>query len=448
MFYRVLCRTGAVLLASTLLQPALLRRAEAAPDSGAALAGLTRNLQLEIVETGPDQLWTLHLSNVGDSPIGVVADPGLLWFEVTVPGAAPQTCRLPEPLWPTSMRRRAQMVLAPGERFSRRFDARFFCFADLQQRLLVPGARVTPHFGWPVENQTTDLKTKRPAAASPVAPPFVAWPIALGTPASAPSETSEEPSEHSSEAQEAEALARVPNEGLKHVLGASIELSAAYARWSQATPRDMKQSLRLIMLEGSDAEDERNVTITVGLSNPTGVPQQIVARRDLLEYEVRGPDGVFECPPGDAGPPDYPSFSTLPAQSTERFVVRLLEMCPRGGFARPGLYEVHVQLHAKWSGVDLGLDAFTGTLTADRPAMVRVRSGDRSSFLRAPLVLAAGAGAAEGEPRRRSRGDAPNDGAQEAPAQDDAPGDHDSPGAPDETPAPGPAAPGDGTSVE
>jgi hypothetical protein len=456
MFYRVVSQTGAVLLGLTLLYPALPRSAGAAPDpdSGAALANLTQNLQLEIVETGPDQLWTLHLSNAGASPIGVMADPGLLWFDISVPGqTTPQTCRLPEPLWPTGMRRRAQMVLAPGERFSRRFDPRFFCFADLDQRLLVPGARVTPHFGWPVQAQQPAPKAQRQTSAPSVAAPFVAWPIAAGTPAAAPAESSQELTEPSAEAQEAEALARLPTEGIKHVVGASIELSTAYARWSQATPRDMSQSLQLVMLAGSDAEDERNVTITVGLSNPTGVPQQVVARRDLLDYEVRGPDGVFECPPGEAGPPDYPSFSTLPPQSTERFVVRLLEMCPRGGFARPGLYEVYVRLHAKWSGVELGLDAFMGTLTADRPAMVRVRSGDRSSFLRAPLVLATGAGGEQEAPRRRTRGgepgaDAPADGSQESPAQDEAPADHDGTGAPDEAPPPAPPAPGNGTVIE
>src|SRR5688572_11324149 len=92
------------------------------PDPAAALIALGRDLELLITETGPDQPWTLHLHNRGGMPIGVMADPGLLWFEVSLPSSSTTvTCRLPEPLWPKAMRRRAELVLPPGERFSRRF---------------------------------------------------------------------------------------------------------------------------------------------------------------------------------------------------------------------------------------------------------------------------------------------------------------------------------------
>ena len=87
-------------LAALLASPA-----RAAPDSGDALIALARDLELSITENGPDQPWTLHLHNRGTTPMGVMADPGLLWFEIAVPGApAPLTCRLPEPLWPKGMR--------------------------------------------------------------------------------------------------------------------------------------------------------------------------------------------------------------------------------------------------------------------------------------------------------------------------------------------------------
>jgi hypothetical protein len=110
-------------------------------------------------------------------------------------------------------------------------------------------------------------------------------------------------------------------------------------------------------------------------------------------------------------------------------MVRLIEVCPRRSFARPGLYEVHARLAAKWSGQDLGLDAFVGQLDATRPAFVRVRSGDRSSFARL-VVAAGGAGAAAG-----GNGDAPIDVAPDSASPDDAPADRDAPGSPDEAPA-------------
>ena len=134
--------------------------AQAADGEDATIA-LARDLELIVAETGPEQPWTIHLHNRGSAPIAIMADPGLLWFEVAVPGVpAPRVCRLPEPLWPTAMRRRAELVLQPGERFSRRFDPRFFCFSDVVQTTLVPGAKVTPHFGWPQEQRATTVKGK------------------------------------------------------------------------------------------------------------------------------------------------------------------------------------------------------------------------------------------------------------------------------------------------
>jgi hypothetical protein len=447
MFYRVVRRIRSSLMLSLTLLQLATAPVGAAPDPEAELVLLAQDLSLEIVETGPDHLWTLHLSNLGETPVGVVADPGLLWFEVAVPGrAAPQICRLPEPLWPKATRGRAHIVLAAGERFSRRFDPRFFCFADLEQTLLVPGARVTPHFGWPLE--ATAPRDKRATRGRPPAltPPFAAWSLEAVSPPEVAPEATEEAGEQSGSAEDARAAdARVaePEIGLKQVTGATLALSPAYARWSQAPPYDSKQELRLLMLAGSDAEDEKNVTVNVGVFNAAGRAQQLYVRRDLLEYEVRGPDGAFQCPPGDLGVPDAASFSTIAPRSTVSFVVRLIEMCPRGGFARPGLYEVSARLDAKWSGQDSGLDAFTGTLATERPALIRVRSGDRSSFLRPALMaLPAGGGPAEGGAPAAPAAD----GAPDGPAPEEAPPDHDGAGAPQEAPAP--EAPADATSVE
>jgi hypothetical protein len=285
----------------------------------------------------------------------------------------------------------------------------------------------------------------------------VAWALdaqSAPLPESQPQPQTEELREPASDANVTEPRVTDPDVGLKQVTGATLALSPAYAGWSQAPPYDAKQELRLLMLAGSDAEDEKNVTVTIGVFNSTDRAQQLHVRRDLLEYEVRGPDGAFVCPPGDLGVPDAASFSTIAPKSTESFVVRLIEMCPRGGFARPGLYEVQARLNAKWSGQDSGLDAFTGTLATERPALVRVRSGDRSSFLRPALMALPAADAAEGGGLRLLPGGAPTepagDGAQDGPAQEDAPPDHDGAGAPAPAPeeVPAPEAPADGTSVE
>jgi len=424
--------------------PAAAAAVNASPalDPEGALIALGRDLELIVTETGPEQPWTLHLRNRGTTPIGLMADPGLLWFEVSVPGASSaHVCRLPEPLWPKGMRRRAEVTLGAGERFSRRFDPRFFCFHDLVQTTLVPNARVIPHFGWPVETRSTTVKGKRIDQPLPARAPFVAWalprPSLPSEPAPAPNPDEEDTTDEARIAPEAPW--EPPTEGLKNVVGSAIVLGSTYGKWSERVPSPT-DGLQLAMLAGSDAEDERAATVTVGVGNAGEETQTLVVRRELIAFAVRGPDGSFECPTGDMGPPDIASFSTLGQRASEQFVVRLIEMCPRGGFGRPGLYEVSATWHARFSGQALGIDAFVGTVSSSRPALVRVRSGERASFLRAAPMVATG----EGGGTQPGQGPAGN-GAEPAPL-DDAAGDHE--GAPmEEAPQPADPAP-DGTSVE
>ena len=433
-------------LAALLASPA-----RAAPDSGDALIALARDLELSITENGPDQPWTLHLHNRGTTPMGVMADPGLLWFEIAVPGApAPLTCRLPEPLWPKGMRRRAELVLPPGERFSRRFDPRFFCFADLVQVALVPGAKVTPHFGWSHETRTATVGGKRVEQPLPPRAPFIAWAVTEAPP---PPQEEEEPlpsaegegEEPGSEPPAPESPWKLPDEGLKAVVGTAFVLAPTYAKWSDRSP-GVTPGFNVAMLAGSDAEDERAAVVTVGIGNAGPETQQAVIRRELLSFDVLGPDGAFECPAGEMGSPDTASFSTLPKLAAEQMVVRLIEMCARGSFARPGLYEVRATWHSRFSGQAVGLEGFVGDVASPRPAMVRVRSGERTSFLRAAPMVARGEGA--GQPLRANPAldnGPPPEGAPEAPA-DDAP-DPSGPPPPEEAPAQELPAP-EGTSVE
>lgn len=412
-----------------------------APDPEGGLIALARDLELTVTETGPDQPWTLHLSNRGEAPLGLMADPGLLWFEVTVPGAtSPHVCRLPEPLWPKSMRRRAERILGPGERFSRRFDPRFFCFHDLVQTTLVPNARVVPHFGWPVETRTVRVKGKRVTEPMPSRLPFVAWvPSLPAEPAEPAADSDVSPPDETPP----EAPWQPPSEGIKNVVGGAIVLSPSYGKWSERVPAPT-DGLQLALLAGSDAEDERAAVVTLGVGNAGSDPQTVVLRRDLIAFDVNGPDGSFECPAAEIGPPDIASFTTLESRASERFVVRLIEMCPRGGFSRPGLYEVRASWHASFSGQSLGIDAFVGTVNSPRPALVRVRSGERASFVRAAAPMVATGGVA---PPATSADDAPpDDGAADPQPSDDAPDDHEVLPA-DDVPMPDAPVP-DGTLVE
>jgi hypothetical protein len=465
----MLNRIGLTLLVCVSLASAAARSAAAADEPAAsdssALIGLGRDLKLEVMENGPEELWTLQLSNLGSTPIELIADAGLLWFQVTLPGkAAPDVCRLPEPLWPKTMRRRAHMELGAGQKFSRRFDPRFFCFAELDQKLLVPGATVKPLFGWPHETEVSTRGGKRTVNALPPRPPFVAWVKAADPAPPSPSEQSEAADKNSADQNPAESDTEqggdigaweTPKEGIKLLEGPTLVLSSLYAEWSRPVPSDKLSNVTLLMVGGSDAEDEKSATVAVAPFNGSPVPQLLFVRRDLIDYQVEGPDGSFECESAEIGAPDFASFATLAPGKGERMVVRLIEICPRGSFTRPGLYTVRASFDARWSGQTLGLEAFTGRLTTPRPALVRVRGGDRSSFFRAAAPLLTNEAAAPGglgvppppggalplvpsEP-------APGDGVTPDGSQEDAPAGHD---LPDEAAPPQEAPQPDTTTVE
>jgi hypothetical protein len=431
-------------------------RPAAAAEGDDAIIALARDLELSITETGPEQPWTLHLHNRGNAPIGLMADPGLLWFEVEVPGdvsrgaASPRVCRLPEPLWPSGMRRRSAQVLPPGERFSRRFDPRFFCFSDIVQTTLVPGAKLTPHFGWPHVTPGKNGKagpSARTSEPARVGPAFVAWAVEAPPPAADGAE--EAPTNGVEEGTDSDEPSagpwQPPTEGLENITGASLVLAPPYAKWSERSAAP-NPTINIAMLAGTDAEDERGAVVTVGVSNGAAVPQTVVVRRELISFSVVGPDGPFECPPGELGSPDVASFSTLAPRASDQLVVRLIEMCPRGGFSRPGVYEVLATFHGRFSGQAVGVDAFVGEVTSPRPALVRVRSGERPSFVRgAPMVAGAdGPASAAAAPAPAPDGEGhviegPEAPAEEQPAEPNPALDN---GPPPEQPAP------DGTSVE
>jgi hypothetical protein len=306
---------------------------------------------------------------------------------------------------------------------------------------------VIPHFGWPQELRTTVVKGKRVDQPAPPKAPFVAW-VLQGMPATPPEPVNPPDPEADSDENNAEPTPEPPwqpaNEGLKNIVGSAIVLSPAYAKWSERA-QISSEALQVAMLAGSDAEDERSAVVTVGLGNAGDTPQLVVVRRELVSFDVLGPDGAFECPTGEMGAPDVASFTTLGVRASEQLVVRLIEMCPRGGFSRPGLYEVRATWHGKFSGQGLGLDAYTGTVKSPRPALVRVRSGERSSFLRAAPMVATGE--AGNRPRRSAA--APGENAPDAPPAEDAPSERDvAPGQDDGPPAPEPPAAPEGTSVE
>jgi hypothetical protein len=130
----------------------------------------------------------------------------------------------------------------------------------------------------------------------------------------------------------------------------------------------------LEMVRGSDASNERSTTASVRLRNPTGAPVTVYVRRSLLSFDVLGPQGRVRCGAGgESRNPVRRAFTRLPPGRSTTLVTRLVEVCPRGTFAKQGLYWVGAELGANVDGADVGLHAFTGTLRSARPVSVRVR---------------------------------------------------------------------------
>ena len=109
--------------------------------------------------------------------------------------------------------------------------------------------------------------------------------------------------------------------------GSTVVLAPTYDTWSERGPA-ATAGINVAMLAGSDAEDERNAVVTVAIGNGAAVAQTVVVRRELISFDVTGPDGSFECPTGDLGAPDVASFSTLAPRASKYATVGASSGCP------------------------------------------------------------------------------------------------------------------------
>ncbi len=358
-------------------------------------------VKLTVTQHGPELPWRYQLTNHGEHPVVVVADPRLLWFEVEVPGKRTKrrTCRLPEGLFPKAPDRDFAILLRPGDTFEQRFDPRLYCFAAGGQTELVAGSVVHPRFGWP-RVYTTSWQRGKAVKTEKLSAPFVVSP-----PEPPRAERASAPSRRAGAAAEGATKIKRPTPSLSTHLraleGQGFGLKSAYASWSkdalpggalsgasadsQADEDDpfSPPTPELTAVVGSDAEAERTATITIQLKNPSRERAlSVFFRRELLSFEVMGPDGLRSCEPEPRSrAPEAQAFTTLGPGKSIQVVSRLVELCPRRTFDRPGLYLVRARLDARTRGDDAGVDAFTGRVVAATPASVRIKSGEKRFVL-------------------------------------------------------------------
>lgn len=369
-------------------------------------------LALEIRERGPGQPWLLLITNRSDAPADLVADTRLLWFEVKLPeepksktskrpktSKKPKTslCKLPDAL-ATGNQPEARLVvrLDPGEGVADQFDPRLYCFAEGDQKLLVPGAEIVPHFGWPEAPPKKRWKRgKRVEEPVLQKPPFVAR-----------QSLEAEPLENAS-AVSPKAAARLTSAGVtgsdKQLEGNALVLRSEYAEWTRqvappptslttdamasSEPEPPLPAVGLRLIQGSDAKAEHDATIRLTISNQSPLPTYVYFRREMVSFEVAGPAGITQCPGLlDDRTPERSAFLHLKKKATRSFSCRLAELCPRGTFAIPGLYLVYARFDATLSGQEQGIDAFVGPVYSRKPATVRIRTGEEAIFQKRPMM--------------------------------------------------------------
>lgn len=315
----------------------------------------TLGLEFVVSQSGADLPWLVVLANSSEAPARVAADLRLLSLEIEPPKdesaqskpPKPHVCELPQADRPAQPDRELQVDLEPGLMLAHAFDPRLICEPDW----LVPGAVVTPKFGWAPKTRTVWRQGKRIEEPLPPSEPYVA----------VPADTEGDP------------LAPI-----QQLVGEPFTLDTSYAP-PPPPPEpedDEPPPLELVVRDLGTIKEPRTATITVEIKNPAPKGRHLFLRRELITYEVIGPQGSTTCSiyPDDRVPKRQ-AFDFISARGSMRVVSRLAEMCPPSAFGPSGLYRIHARLDATESGADQGLDAFVGTITSRKPGLLRLRGG-------------------------------------------------------------------------
>jgi len=341
----------------------LLAASVASPSANGALP--PASMTLEVMATTEGGPWKLVATNTGDEPLRFAADARLLSLEVTPPASATSkkapkrlSCVLPSALRPESIAHDRAVILRPGASWVEAFDPTLYCFGAEGSKALVSGATVVAKLGFP-----SPSRTKTPT------PPFVAEPTRLDATVSALKEVASEP----------------------FVLAENEPHAPARSASAPATEEDPKApKLAITAPAHLDAPDDSAVVLSATVRNAGKRSMLVHLRRDQLFFDVEGPTGLFRCGPDEAVravPRDF--FSTFAADATRSFSVRLIEVCPRDTFARPGLYRVRAGIAVQDGGADPRWGAYEGVAVAKEPTLLRVQGGSGPFYVTPPLVIEA-----------------------------------------------------------
>lgn len=394
-----------------LVKKAVERTGEGAPN------GHAHGLRFEVVELGPRSGWAMALVNRGTETLRVVHDPSLLTIEVLPPPdpkakypkkPKPRVCKLPPELRAVQPPREYAVLLSPGQGLVEAFDPRLYCLPEGGVSPFVAGAEVRARFGFAPKTKVVWKGGRHEEPLPEQPPPFVAVVMKLRHPEpplpeeadagapeedgdggiemkdDAPPEGEEQPRRHGHEHRHGHGHGHehghghghweeAPATGVKELAATPLVLGADYA---PPAPEEPEPTLALELVQGSDAATFSNATARLRLVNHDKVLRRIYFRRELVSFQVTGPDGTVTCDPQpDDRAPDRLAFTALGPGGSITVTSRLAELCPGDAFQRPGLYVVEAKLDAFATGEEFGFDAFVGKLVSPRGVVVRIRSG-------------------------------------------------------------------------
>jgi hypothetical protein len=371
-----LLATLALVSLPNLVQAAPPLAAKAKKESPPPLPEAQARLWVIAPETnGP---WILRIDNEGTVGLRIPADVRLLRLEVETgePKAKPVKCAVPSSMRPSSFPEPRALLLAPGASYVEQFDPRLFCFGK-NADAIKGGAVVRSRFGWETQKKTGKKPPEGPFAAETTErEPTVAPVRELLAPAIVLSYDEPKP-DVVAEEKPAEAAAKPAGDEPRKTPEKAIPplVDERAGRLEVKAPPFV------------DASSSRGITITVTSTNAGKRPITVALRPWMFSFHVVGPFGKDTICGGEEPRGSLPrdAFKTLKPDGSSAFTVLLGEICPRDTFERPGLYRVTPKLRAGETSPDL--EAYTATVKANKPTLIRLASGPEPFYPDAPKAL-------------------------------------------------------------
>ena len=377
-------------------------------------------VRLWMVAAAPQGPWTMRIDNEGDKPLRIPADVRLLRFEIDPepyvapteaadgkpkkavkpkPPAKPTVCKIPAPLRADGFPEKSSLLLRPGESYVESFDPRLFCFGKDAAARLVGGAVVHTRFGWEAPKKPVGAAKKKPdtgpfAVEGTAFPPEVmplheltaptmvlrfSPPAKRPGPAARPEEPPADVSEPQPPVVDAKPDTREP------------QPPVADAGPAAPLPPVVDDNAPRLELTGApfiEASSTTRASITLTATNVGRRPTLVALHPRMLGFRIDGPDGVLRCSPM---PPTHgiprERFRTLAPGASSAMTLLLGEGCTGDAMRRPGLYRIQATLLAGESGSELGLAAYTGTVQAREPTLLRVLDGPDPFYAVSPRAV-------------------------------------------------------------